>query len=267
MGSSVVTGPRADAAGPPSRPNVSSSAAGSMNTRCVSGPRYSATPVADGVTGQAGRGRQRDLLDRRAGALGHGIKRMQLLDFIAEEVQPVGLHGGDRIDVDDAAAHRVLAGRLAHRLGIIVEGAQLLQQLPVRLALAAGQDNLPAVHFREGGNGLEQGGRRGGNEERGPAGGSKAANRRMGRNRESTASRSLDARKASRRSRLSAMRLREDARFECRDTRRRGLEKQHVLGELLGRPAVPPRRRATPAPVAGARASPAPRPGRADRRR
>ena len=54
MGSSVATGPGADAAGPASRLNVSSSAAGSMNTRCVSGPRYSARPVADGITGRRG---------------------------------------------------------------------------------------------------------------------------------------------------------------------------------------------------------------------
>jgi hypothetical protein len=70
------------------------------------------------------------------------IEGADVLDLVAEEVEPVRLAGGDRIDVDDAAAHGVVAGRFADGLRVVVEGLEPLQQLGKRLRAAARQHEL-----------------------------------------------------------------------------------------------------------------------------
>ena len=118
---------------------------------------------AGGRIGQleAGRGGEGDGVDGFAGALRHGIEAADLLNLVAEEVEPVGLVGCDRVDVDDATADGVVAGRFTDGLRIIIEFAQLLHQAGEGLGLAAAQDEFPRGEFLEGRDGLQEGGRRG----------------------------------------------------------------------------------------------------------
>ncbi len=85
---------------------------------------------------------ERDARHALAGALRDRIEGADVLDLVAEEVEPVGLARGDRIDVDDAAAHGVVAGRFADGLRVVVEGLEPLQQLGKRLRAAARQHEL-----------------------------------------------------------------------------------------------------------------------------
>ena len=50
------------------------------------------------------------------GALGGGVEGAQGLQFVTEEIEPQGLGGAGRKDIDDAAALREFAG-LHHRVG------------------------------------------------------------------------------------------------------------------------------------------------------
>ena len=86
------------------------------------------------VVGEAGLGRSEldargggegDLRDGLAGTLRDGVEGPDLFKFVAEEIETVGLRRGDGVDVDDAAANRVVAGRFADGFGIVVEGAEL----------------------------------------------------------------------------------------------------------------------------------------------
>jgi hypothetical protein len=48
-------------------------------------------PGLRGLEAHAGRGGDRDALDPGPGALGHRVERADVLDLVAEEVEPVGL--------------------------------------------------------------------------------------------------------------------------------------------------------------------------------
>lgn len=106
----------------------------------------------------ARRGGEGDALDRRAGALGHRVELLDRLDLVAEEIEPVRLVGGHGVDVDDPAAHGVMPGCFAHRLGVVVEAVQFLQQAVKRLRLAAAEGEFALGEGFEGGHRLEQGG-------------------------------------------------------------------------------------------------------------
>ena len=115
----------------------------------------------------AGRGGNRDRRHGGARALGHRIEGPDLLQVVAEEIEPVGLGGRHRVDVDDPAADGVVAGGLADRLGIVVEGLQLLEERlerllpPGREREFAGGEGLPGRHGLEqrgGGGDDHQGG-------------------------------------------------------------------------------------------------------------
>ena len=70
-------------------------------------------------------GQQIDGLDRIQAALGVGVEGTQAVQFIVEEVQPVGQRGAHREQVDEAAAHRVFAGA-QHLLDVLVAGQREL---------------------------------------------------------------------------------------------------------------------------------------------
>ena len=52
-------------------------------------------------------------------ALFFGIEAADRFQRVAEEIQPHRFHHARRVEVDDAAAHRIIA-RLAHRRGAVV---------------------------------------------------------------------------------------------------------------------------------------------------
>jgi len=99
-------------------------------------------PRLRGFEAHARRGADRDPLDPRPRALRHRVKRADVLDLVAEEVEPVGLRRRDRVDVDDPAAHRVVARRLADGLAVIVECPQAFEQALERLLARAHEDDL-----------------------------------------------------------------------------------------------------------------------------
>ena len=114
-----------------------------------------------GIEPEAGRGGERDAGDLFAGALGDGIEGADFLKIVAEEIEPVGLRGGDRVDVDDAAADGVVSGRFADGLGVVVEGAELLEEAGEGERRAAGEGELAGGERFKGGHRLEEGGRGG----------------------------------------------------------------------------------------------------------
>src|SRR5581483_8792206 len=59
---------------------------------------------------------EREAVDARGADLRHRIEAADRLDRVAEEIDAQRLLGPRREEIDDATAHRVLAG-LAHRLG------------------------------------------------------------------------------------------------------------------------------------------------------
>ncbi len=67
--------------------------------------------------------------------MGDGIEGADFLDFIAKKIEAIRLICGDRINVDNPAADRVVPWRFAYRFGIVVELSQLLQQSVERLDL------------------------------------------------------------------------------------------------------------------------------------
>ena len=70
-------------------------------------------------------GQQLDGLDRVQAALGVGIEGAQAVQFVIEEVQPVGQRRAHREQVDEAAAHRVFAGA-QHLFDMLVTGQREL---------------------------------------------------------------------------------------------------------------------------------------------
>ena len=66
-----------------------------------------------------GGGQQGEALDPVDAALGGGIEAAHALDLVAEEIEPQRLLLAGREEVDEAAAHRELAG-IAHRLGAAI---------------------------------------------------------------------------------------------------------------------------------------------------
>ena len=93
--------------------------------------------------------------------MGDGVELPDRLQFVAEEVEAVGLVGCDGIEVDNAAADRVVAGRLAHGFGIVIEFLELCEEALKRLLLSTGEREFAGGEFLEGGDGLQQrGGRR-----------------------------------------------------------------------------------------------------------
>ncbi len=69
-----------------------------------------------GVERGFGRGKQRHLILRAAGALGFGVEAADGFELRAEEVEPERLLGARRPEIENAASRRVFA-RLAHRAG------------------------------------------------------------------------------------------------------------------------------------------------------
>lgn len=78
--------------------------------------------------GEAGRGGEGEPVDGCARALGDGIEFADVLELVAEEIESVGLRGVDGVEVDDAAADGVGAGRLAHGFAVVVERADFLEE-------------------------------------------------------------------------------------------------------------------------------------------
>ena len=70
-------------------------------------------------------GQQLDGLDRIQAALGVGIEGAQAVQFVIEEVQPVGQRRAHREQVDEAAAHRVFTGA-QHLFDMLVTGQREL---------------------------------------------------------------------------------------------------------------------------------------------
>ena len=70
-------------------------------------------------------GQQLDGLDRIQAALGVGVEGAQAVQFVVEEVQPVGQRGAHREQVDEAAAHRVFTGA-QHLFDMLVAGQREL---------------------------------------------------------------------------------------------------------------------------------------------
>ena len=64
-------------------------------------------------------GQQLDGLDRIQAALGVGVEGAQAVQFVVEEVQPIGQRGAHREQVDEAAAYRVFTGT-QHLLDVLV---------------------------------------------------------------------------------------------------------------------------------------------------
>ena len=77
-------------------------------------------------------------------ALGQRVKAADALDRVAKKVEPQWLRGAGRVEIDDAAADRELAG-LAHRVGaeIAVVAKEALQPVAADLARWP-QDQHPA---------------------------------------------------------------------------------------------------------------------------
>ena len=179
-----------------------------------------------------GRGRRdRDRLDLAAGALGHRVEGSDLLEVVAEEVEPVGLGRGHRVHVDDSSADRVGARGLADRLGVVVELPEELEEFS--------EGCRPAVRVSsrfencsKAGTGCE---RAAGvvtttsGADPGPDGAW-----RRDRSRERTASRSLAAAKAALMSRLSAIDSGKTRVSKGSDP----LEERDVLGQPLGVPGL-----------------------------
>ena len=88
---------------------------------------------------------------------------------IAEEVQPHRHLGVERVDVEDAAAQRVLAGLFAERLVVV---AEILGEAPREFTefqpVALPQDQFGARGGFGRGRGADQGGRRAGDQQRPP---------------------------------------------------------------------------------------------------
>ena len=55
-------------------------------------------------------GQQGDPVDRAGGALRIGVEGTDTVDLVVEQVDPVGLAGAGRVEVDDRAAHGELPG-------------------------------------------------------------------------------------------------------------------------------------------------------------
>ena len=70
-------------------------------------------------------GQQLDGLDRIQAALGVGVEGAQAVQFVVEEVQPVGQRRAHREQVDEATAHRVFTGA-QHLLDMLVAGQREL---------------------------------------------------------------------------------------------------------------------------------------------
>ena len=95
-----------------------------------------------------------------AGALGDGVEGADVFDFVAEEIEAVGLGGGDRVNVDDAAADRVVSGGFADGFAVVVEGVEGFEERGEGLGLSAGERDFAGGEGFEGGDGLEEGGGR-----------------------------------------------------------------------------------------------------------
>ena len=115
---------------------------------------------------RAGRRRHGEVCDCLARALGDRVEGAQVLQGVTEEVQPVGLCGGDRVEVDDAAAHGVLPGGLAQRLVVVVVGAEQFKEGGEGLGLTAGEDGFAAREVLHRWHRLEEGGRGGAEQQR-----------------------------------------------------------------------------------------------------
>ncbi len=115
-------------------------------------------------------GGEGELFHRRARALGHGVELADVVEFVAEKIEAVGLGRVDRVEVDDAAAHGVGAGGLADGLAVVVEGAEFFEQGLEGMGLALGEGELVGGVVLESGHALDKGGGRGENEERGRGG-------------------------------------------------------------------------------------------------
>ena len=116
-----------------------------------------------GVEFDTGRGGEGDLRNGFAGALGDGIEGADFFELVAEEIEAIGLGRGHGVDVDDAAADRVVAGGFADGFGIVIERAELGEEAGERKRGAAGERELAGGESFEGGDVLEQ--RRGGGED------------------------------------------------------------------------------------------------------
>ena len=90
-------------------------------------------------------GQQLDGLDRIQAALGVGVEGAQAVQFVVEEVQPVGQRRAHREQVDEAATHRVFTGA-QHLFDMLVTGQR-------ELGLQGGFVQLHALGELEGARG------------------------------------------------------------------------------------------------------------------
>ena len=111
-----------------------------------------------GVEFEAGRGGEGYGVDLFAGALGDGVKGADVFDFVAEEIEAVRGGGGDRVNVDDAAADRVVSGGFADGFAVVVEAVEGFEKGGERLGLSAGEGDFAGGEGFEGRDGLEEGG-------------------------------------------------------------------------------------------------------------
>ena len=82
--------------------------------------------------------RDRDLVERAARALRGQVEGPNRLDLVTEELDPHRQVGGGREDVEDAAPHRVLAGRADHVDACVAQPVEpLLGRLPARFLVDA----------------------------------------------------------------------------------------------------------------------------------
>ncbi len=80
------------------------------------------------VHGSFGERQEQDFVHRSGGALRSGIELADGIDFVAEELDAHRTVGFGRVDVEDAAAQRVLAGHFDHIGGFVADGVEVSQQ-------------------------------------------------------------------------------------------------------------------------------------------
>ena len=76
-----------------------------------------------------GERQQQRFVDGIRGTLRSGIEAADRIDFVAEEFDADGALGFGRIDIEDAAAERVLAGHFDDVGGLVADGVQVREQL------------------------------------------------------------------------------------------------------------------------------------------
>src|SRR5690625_1171827 len=74
--------------------------------------------------------------------LGRRIEFADFVDFISKEIEANRSRCGDRINVDDSAADRIFAGRLADDLAVVIERIELFEKIGKNLFVAGFERDL-----------------------------------------------------------------------------------------------------------------------------